>query len=145
MLTIRLVEWGVQGSGGLSVHSVIFCISVSDLFGNVHWFVWRSHAEFLDLWLSLQNISDSDIEIFPPSSPENCPPRELQKSLESWLTYLLNSRLENGRDLLRCFLTTQANFTPPRMLINKANSMNSVYEPICSNICHWEDFNNFDE
>jgi len=145
MLTVRLVEWGVQGSRGLSAESVIFCISVSDLLGNVHWFVWRSHAEFLDLWLSLQSISDSETDIFPPDTLEPSTPKDLQSSLESWLTHLLSSPLDNGKDLLRCFLTTQANFTPPRMLINKVISMNSANESMCASICHWEDLNMFDE
>jgi len=148
MLTIKVIQWGTQLGDRKSAERMIFCVSVNEGFGGVQWFVWRSYEEFVGLWLSMldhpvNTTMIEDIPMYQNNIGERETSFELKSLLECWLNGLLGLPAQSARGLLRCFLTSQANFTPPRLVLD--SGLPHDKEHSCHLGTDWENTNLVDE
>lgn len=137
MLSIKLVDWAAQGISRLSSNTILLCISVKDLVGGVDWFIWRSHAEFYQLCISL----GIHTELFPmPCSEmqEILSPLHLLADLENWLMCVCSVSLVDKQQLLRNFLTSNANVAPSKFISKHFTRRGSIHsaEYLCIPASH---------
>ena len=140
MLSIKLVDWAEDKVWNRSTQ---YCILVKDNYNCIDWFVWRSHQEFLSLSIHLLDELDICMEtaLDGTKNASLCRgggslcannPNEIKNLLESWLTHILNSPLEEGGEILKCFLTSDANLVPQQLDRSRLN-LESESEDMCSN------------